>query len=603
MSAHAAAGALAGSGSSSDPYQVSDYADLAVVATGSYSASATYRLMGDLDASPSDTAHADSGLAPIHLLGVFHGGGHTISQLAIHRPGHDAGLFGVLESGAVVDSLGLVGATMTGSHNVGALVATNLGGTILDCNSSGFNTGDTATGHVGGLVGTNSGTIRNSFSSSIDSGDSGISSGGLVGWSTGILESSYATGTVTAGRFAGGLVGFNEGTLNSCHATGAVSGTNPNARFGGLVGSSTAGGMLDCWATGAVTAYGDSVDLGGLVGLGSNDFLDSSYATGGVTANADHARTGGLVGDGTGETLRGCHAIGAVTATGMNAAAGGLVGAGTKDSLGSCYATGGTTATGGSAIVGGLVGTSDSVAIAVCYATGAVTTTGTNVLAGGLVGNAGTGDSVRFCYASGPVTATGTNAFAGGLVGLDRGLVDESYAIGKVVNSESSFLPGGLVGNDSGVILASYWGLQTASATMGVGYGVSGGSATGLITVDLAIASSFAGWDFTETWILGGADTVPLLRALSASYNSTQAIRANDLRRPAPYSWNVAGKRLTISAPGLSFQVVAFDVSGRVLARASGKGTASLDLPSSRSMVVSFASGDLRESLAVPLVR
>jgi hypothetical protein len=599
----AAGGVLMGSGTSPDPYQVSDYADLAMVATGTYSASATYRLMGDLDASPSDTAHADSGLAPIHLLGVFHGGGHTIGQLAIHRPGHDAGLFGVLEGGAVVDSLGLVGAAITGSHNVGAIAAVNLGGSILDCYSSGFSIGDTATGHVGGLVGTNSGTIRTSFSSSIDSGDSGIAAGGLVGWNTGTLESSWATGTVTAGRFAGGLVGFNGGTVDSCYATGAVSGTNPNARFGGLVGGSTSGRIHDCRATGAVTAYGDSVDLGGLVGLGSNDHIDSSYATGGVTANADHATTGGLVGNGMGETLRGCHATGAVTATGMNAAAGGLVGAGAKDSIGSCYATGGTTATGGSAVVGGLVGTSDSTTLAVCYATGAVTTTGTNVLAGGLVGNAGTGDTIRYSYASGPVTSTGTNAFAGGLVGLDRGLIDESFAISKVVNSESSFLPGGLVGNDSGVILSSYWDLQTASSTKGVGYGISGGSATGLITVEMAIASSFAGWDFTSTWILGNADTVPLLRALSASYNSTEGIEANTFRRPQPYSWNLEGKRLTISAPGRSFQAVAFDVSGRVLARASGTGTASLDLPSSRPMVVSFNSGDLRGSFAVPVVR
>jgi len=598
----ASGGSLQGSGTSGDPYQVSNYADLSLVATGTYSPSATYRLVGDLDASPSDTAHADSGLVPIHLLGVFHGGGHTISQLSIHRPGHDAGLFGVLESGATVDSLSLVGATVTGSHNAGALAATNLG-SVLSCNSSGFNTGDTATGHVGGLVGTNAGSIRNSASSSIDSGDSGISSGGLVGWNTGTLESDRATGAVTAGKSAGGLVGFNAGTLDLCHATGAVSGTNPDAHFGGLVGGSSGGRIHDCDASGAVTAYGDSVDLGGLVGSGSDDQIDSSYASGGVTANADHAATGGLVGKSAGETIRGCHAIGAVTATGMDAAAGGLVGSGRADSIGSCYATGGTTATGGNAMVGGLVGTSDSTTIAVCYATGAVTTTGTDVLAGGLVGNAGTADTVRSSYASGPVTATGTDAFAGGLVGLDRGLVDQSYAVGKVVNSESSFLPGGLVGNDSGVVLASYWGLQTASSTVGVGYGVSGASATGLITVDLAVPASFAGWDFTDTWSLGGADTVPTLRALAASYGSTQGIEAKARRRSSPYSWSIDGKRMTVFAPGLSFRVVAFDLSGRALATADGTGTTSLELPSARALAVDFSSADVHGSFLVPALR
>jgi hypothetical protein len=602
--ARAALGILPGAGTALDPYQVSDYADLGAVATGAYSASATYRLTQDLDASPSDTAHADSGLAPIQLLGAFHGGGHAISRLSIHRPGRDAGLFGAVGDGALVDSLGLVGVSILGSHNVGAVAATNLGGSILACHSSGSVVGDTAASHVGGLVGTNSGIIRYSHSSSIDSGDSGIFAGGLVGWNTGTVESSYATGTVTAGRLAGGLAGFNGGTLDSCFATGAVSGTNPNARYGGLVGSSTAGRIHDSHATGAVSAWGDSVDLGGLVGIGLGDVVDSSYATGEVTASsADHALVGGLLGHGVGETIRASHATGAATATGLNAVAGGLVGADASDSIGSSYATGTVTATGLNAVVGGLVGKSDSTAIAVCYATGAVTTTGTNALAGGLVGNAGTGGTVRSSYASGPVTATGTNAFAGGLVGLNRGLVDASYATSKVVNSESSFLPGGLVGNDSGSILSSYWGLESASSTVGVGYGISGGSATGLIAGAMALSDSFKGWDFADTWILGDADSAPHLRALSASYGNAAAIGGKDFRRTTPYSWSTEGNRLTLSVPGRSFQVVVVDLSGRILARASGTNTASLDLPPSRSLAASFRSADLQGSFKLPALR
>ena len=596
-------GTLPGAGTGADPYLVSDYADLAVVSTGTYPASATYRLVADLDASPSDTAHADSGLAPIHLTGTFHGGGHAIAQLSIHRPGQDAGLFGLLESSAVVDSLGLVGVSITGSHNVGGLAAINQGGSIQVCYSLGFITGDTATSHVGGLAGTNSGTIVSSRSSAIDSGDSGICAGGLVGSNTGSIRSSYATGTVNAGRLAGGLVGSNGGTLDSSWATGAVSAANPNARFGGLAGMSSAGRIHDCYATGAVTAYGDSVDLGGLVGLGSGGFVDSCYATGGVTANADHAIAGGLVGKADNEVVRASHAIGAVTTTGMNSAAGGLVGVAIDDSLGSCYATGEVTATGGNAMVGGLVGRSDSTVIAVGYAIGGVTTTGTNVLAGGLVGKAGTGDTVRFCYASGPVTATGTNAFAGGLVGLNLGLIDASYAISKVVNSESSFLPGGLVGNDSTTIRASYWGLESASSTVGVGYGLFGDSAIGLIAVDMKISASFAGWDFANTWILTGADSVPRLRALEAGYIAPVSIESQVQRRLAQYHWTTNGKRLTISAPDHAFQVVMMDLSGRVLERTSGSGNASMDLPSSQAVAVTFHTSNGTQSFVVPSAR
>jgi|GEM_PF-1111565 len=600
--ADAALGVLAGSGTDASPYQVSDYADLCAVGTGTFSSMATYRLTADIDASPSDTSNSDSGFAPISFKGTFHGGGHTISRLSVNRPGHDAALFSLVDLDAELDSIWLVGAKINGSHHVGGLAATNRG-SIVSCSSTGIVVGDTALSHVGGLVGTNSGTIRSSRSSSLDSGDQGISSGGLVGVNTGTIESSGASGTVTAGRFAGGLVGVNSGTIESCWASGAISGTHPNAGYGGLVGSAANGRIHGSNATGAVSAYGDSVSLGGLVGHAMGGRIDTCTASGGVTANAEHARVGGLIGQSSGETVRASHATGAVTATGMHSAVGGLVGSsGPADSIGSCYATGGATATGGHAVVGGLVGRSDSANIAICYATGAVTTTGTDALAGGLVAVAGVGDKIRHCYASGPVTATGSNVFAGGLVGLNRGVVEGCYAIGKVVNSESSFLPGGLVGNDSGSILTSYWGLESASSTVGVGYGLSTASATGLIAVAMAIPASFAGWDFSTTWMLGGADTVPLLRALASSYG-VASVHPQASRSRLSYAWNTNGKRLTISVPGKRFDVVMVDPSGRILARASATGTTTLELANSGAIVVQILSGDLHESFAVAASR
>lgn len=600
---HATLGVLAGKGTTADPYEVVDYTDLAKVATGAYAKSATYRLMADIDATPSDTADARKGFQPIAFSGTFHGGGHKISTLSIHRGGQDAALFSVLDSSAVVDSLDLVGVSISGSRHVGALAATNRG-SIRACASSGAVVGDTATGHVGGLVGTNTGTIRDSRSSAKDSGHTGILVGGLVGWNSGTIASCHATGTVTAGHFAGGLVGVNSGMIHASTATGAISGSNPNARYGGLVGGTTGGHILGAKATGAVEAYGDSVDLGGLAGHSMHTRIDSSHATGGITAHADHALVGGLVGHSSRSVYLAVHATGAVTATGLHAVAGGLVGAtSSKDSLSSCYATGGTTATGLDAVVGGLVGRGDSTSIAVCYATGAVTTTGTNALAGGLVGIAGRGDKIRYSYAAGPVTATGSNVFAGGLVGLNRGTVEACYAVSKVVNSESSFLPGGLVGNDSGVILASYWGLESASSTIGVGYGLSTGSAKGLIAVAMALPSSFVGWDFTNTWMVGNADTVPLLRALASSYGSSAGIADRSGRKAMGYSWTRKGSRLTISVPKESFEVVVSDLSGRILARTLGRGTAELDLKSSRTVLVSIRAGSRNESFRISALR
>lgn len=600
---HATLGVLEGSGTTANPYLVADYADLTKVARGSYPASATYRLTSDIDASPSDTANATRGFAPVQFSGTFHGGGHTIDNLSIRRSGSEAGLFATLATGAMVDSLGLLGASVHGSHHVGSLAATNRG-TILFCHSSGAVTGDTADSHVGGLVGTNFGILRSSYSSSRDSGNGEISAGGLVGWNSGTLIACQATGTVTAGRFAGGLVGVNSGIIDSSYATGAVSGSNPNGRFGGLVGASSSGRIHGSHATGAVSAHGDSVELGGLSGRDSGGVIDSCFASGGVTANADHALVGGLVGNSRRGAIRGSRATGAATATGMNAVAGGFVGAASAgSSITICYATGSTTATGGNSIVGGLVGRSSATSIGESFANGAVTTTGTNALAGGLVGSVGIGDTIRYSFATGPVTNTGSNAFAGGLVGMNRGRIQSCYAVSKVVNSESSFEPGGLVGHDSGSILASFWGLESASSTVGVGYGLSSGSAIGLVATAMKLPASFPGWDFATVWILGGGDSVPRLRAHGTA--PLAAIRFDDAApdRSRQYRWTRAGDRLTLAVPGRSFMVTVSDPSGRVVARASGSESAVFQLPGSRSFVVSIVSRDLRESFVLSSLR
>ena len=171
----ATGGILPGDGTATSPYLVSDYADLAMVARGRYSDSAVYRIVADIDASPSDTANADSGFRPINLNasyhgGSFHGSGHVIRNLSIHRSQSQCGLFAFLGSGSVVDSLGLEGGAIVaggdsyfGQTWVGGLVGYNAG-SIVDCYSTLSVSGDSAAGYVGGLVGYNVGQIRSSWS-------------------------------------------------------------------------------------------------------------------------------------------------------------------------------------------------------------------------------------------------------------------------------------------------------------------------------------------------------------------------------------------------------------------------------------------------------
>ena len=60
--------------------------------------------------------------------------------------------------------------------------------------------------------------------------------GGLVGYNTGFVVLSYATGPVTSDRSAGGLVGFHQSKLISgSYATGPV--TSIGSPAGGLVGT------------------------------------------------------------------------------------------------------------------------------------------------------------------------------------------------------------------------------------------------------------------------------------------------------------------------------------------------------------------------------
>ncbi len=88
--------------------------------------------------------------------------------------------------------------------------------------SSSFSPADTAP-DTGGLVGTNTGSISQSYASvniTESSTGGGLYVGGLVGWNAGgTVSQSYATGAVTntldQSAVVGGLIGENDGTVSS----------------------------------------------------------------------------------------------------------------------------------------------------------------------------------------------------------------------------------------------------------------------------------------------------------------------------------------------------------------------------------------------------
>jgi uncharacterized repeat protein (TIGR02543 family) len=170
--------------------------------------------------------------------------------------------------------------------------------------------------------------------------------------------------------------------------------------------------------------------------------------------NGSGAFLGILVGYNWGSTISDCSASGEVT--GRNAL-GGLVGDNWEGTISNCYATGEVTGMNG---LGGLVG-SNSGNITNCYATGAVI--GTREL-GGLAG-ANYYGTITNCYATGAVTG---NDVLGGLVGS----------------------------NYSSTISNCYWDKDTT------GQPGSSGGGTGKTTAEMKQEATFAGWDFTDTWLI-----------------------------------------------------------------------------------------------------
>ena len=216
----------------------------------------------------SPIGYYGGGLSNIPYAATFDGNRHTISNLYINRPStNNIGLFGILGSGRNVRNLGIEGGSLTGDSSVGGLVGEN-SGMIRNCYATETVRGQ---GNVGGLVGTNRGSIRACYAT----GDaSGSSVGGLVGTTYGnLIAACYATGNVASNDLAGGLVGYlGIGSVKGCYATGNVSG----ATAGGLVGSNDPGNMIEvCYATGIVS--GNDGNVGGLVGSNNRGVISNSY--------------------------------------------------------------------------------------------------------------------------------------------------------------------------------------------------------------------------------------------------------------------------------------------------------------------------------------
>jgi len=343
-------------GSSAHPFSVRNVTDLrrvgkpvADTAYVNWSLDKCYRQTTIIDlTNAGDWTPIGSQASP--FTGSYDGGGFTINNLKIDSSNAQyQGLFGYISGAeAIVQNVGLENCNIKAKDHVGGVAGTN-DGTVKDCFVMGSVSGEDC---VGGVVGMNSGLVVN----------------GLTGTDA-IVINCYVTGTVTGGRNAGGVVGVNSGdsgipgvtgtaTIENCHTTSEVSGTQ---YISGVVGSNRKGTVINCYSTGEVS--GNSY-VGGVVGenLG-NSMVINCYATGKVSGNSTFSGNGsfvgGLVGYSLNSTVENCYATGDVF--GFGETVGGVVGflgGNTVSQVKNCYATGnisGNTGA-GSVGVGGVVG-------------------------------------------------------------------------------------------------------------------------------------------------------------------------------------------------------------------------------------------------------
>ena len=276
---------------------------------------------------------------------------------------HVGGLLGYNNNGVI--SRCYASGNVNGYSRAGGLVGGGMGGIISHSWASGDVTGLEL---LGGLAGT-SVYVENSYATGDVHGDV-QNIGGLVGYNTGEVVGSYATGNTSGPQYVGGLVGWNRGSVENSYATGDVD--SDGSRVGGLVGRNHEGIISSSFATGDVVGYWM---VGGLVG-DNTATVETSYATGHVLETGG-SRVGGLVGQNNGGTVRYSYSAGMVNGT---TNVGGLVGI-TTSTISNSYST---AVVQGGAHVGGLVGRNDGF-VTDSYSSGPVSG---DFALGGLIGSA-----------------------------------------------------------------------------------------------------------------------------------------------------------------------------------------------------------------------
>lgn len=239
----------------------------------------TVILAADIDLSGVD-------FDPIPTFGgTFEGGGHIISGLSMTQDGSRQGLFRTVQESASVRDLRVSGQiTPGGSASMAGGIAGQNFGTLQNCTFTGTAAGKN---NIGGIAGVNEGTgqLISCKVTGIISGEH--YTGGITGQNLGSAvscenraqvntreesvsvtladlnwEQVNSTENVRAHTDSGGIAGFSSGILQSCTNYGTIGYPHTGYNVGGIVGRQS--GQLDgCVNTGTVRGR---KDVGGIAG-------------------------------------------------------------------------------------------------------------------------------------------------------------------------------------------------------------------------------------------------------------------------------------------------------------------------------------------------
>ena len=134
--------------------------------------------------------------------GSFNGNGYILQNLTINRANDNQGMFGVTDSDGIIQNVALVAVDINGSNSIGGIAGTN-NGTIQSCYATGSIIGGS---DVGGISGMNNGTIINCYTTSNVTGSFRV--GGITGIINGNAECCYSTGKINGVVNTGGLAGY-----------------------------------------------------------------------------------------------------------------------------------------------------------------------------------------------------------------------------------------------------------------------------------------------------------------------------------------------------------------------------------------------------------